>query len=221
MKTNVDLDAISDGKLYGLKDLVRADTGGCRNCSACCHGVGELVELNPYDVWVLQRHLDMGLDRLLESRLQLRLENRLLLPYLRMVGEDERCSFLNEQGWCDIHSARPDICRLFPLGRVYAQDDFSFFLQTGVCVKPKLEKIKVKKWIGIENYEPNKAFILAWYQLKKALDFRLRFVREEGALAALRTEVLDTFYRLPPETPDFYEAFHRCLPAAKERLGVL
>ncbi len=221
MKTNVNLDAISDGKLYGLNDLVRADTGGCRDCSACCHGVGELVELNPYDVWALSRHLGQGLDQLLEAYLHLRLENRLLLPYLRMVGEDERCSFLNAQGWCGIHSARPDICRLFPLGRAYEQGDFSFFLQTGVCVKPRLEKIKVKKWIGIADYAANRAFLLDWYQLRKALEFRLRFVREEAEQAALREVVLDTFYRLPGDTADFYELFNSRLPEAKERLGVL
>ena len=32
MERNVSMDEISDGKLYGLNDMVRADCGGCKGC---------------------------------------------------------------------------------------------------------------------------------------------------------------------------------------------
>ena len=40
MKRQVDIREISDGKLYGAGDMVKADTGGCAGCSACCRGMG-------------------------------------------------------------------------------------------------------------------------------------------------------------------------------------
>ena len=44
------LDEISDGKLYDIEDIVKADTCGCDGCYSCCCDVGELVVLTPYDI---------------------------------------------------------------------------------------------------------------------------------------------------------------------------
>ena len=37
------LEEISDGKLYDIEDIVKADTCGCDGCNDCCRDVGELV----------------------------------------------------------------------------------------------------------------------------------------------------------------------------------
>ena len=50
MKSINILDEISDGKLYDIEDIVKADTCGCDGCSDCCHDVGELVVLTPFDI---------------------------------------------------------------------------------------------------------------------------------------------------------------------------
>lgn len=221
MISNVRLDAISDGRVYGINDMVKADAGGCNGCSACCHGVGELVVLTPFDVYEIVGHLSIPFDELLGDQLELRLNDKILLPHLKMHGEQERCSFLDKDDRCTIHGFRPNICRLFPLGRVYEQDDFKYFLQVGACTKSNLSKIKVKKWIGIQNYAMNKTFILAWYHLLKALTFRLKFIREDKELITIQEDLLDTFYRIPSDADDFYEEFFKRLPEAKNRLGIL
>lgn len=221
MISNVHLDNVSDGRLYDINDMVKADTGGCDGCSACCHGVGELVVLTPFDVHEIVLHGNTTFDQLLGDRLELRLSDKLLLPHLKMQGEEERCSFLDKAGRCSIHGFRPNICRLFPLGRAYEQNDFKYFLQVGACTKTHLSKIKVKKWIGIENYNVNKTFLLAWYQLVKALAFRLKFTRETEDVKAVQEEFLDTFYRIPADSDDFYAEFFRRLPMAKDQWGVL
>jgi uncharacterized protein len=221
MKSNVDLDAISDGRIYDMNDLVKADTDGCSGCNACCHGVGEMVVLNPYDVHGITRHLNCSFDELLTDRLELRSNGKLLLPHLKMQGDQEWCVFLNAEGRCSIHSCRPDICRLFPLGRVYEPNDFKYFLQADACAKPSLTKIKVKKWIGIPNTSEHKAFLLAWYHVIKALTFRVKFIRDEDEMKSLNADLLDTFYRIPPDAGDFYAEFFKRLPEAKNRMGIL
>ena len=40
MERNVSMDEISDGRLYGLNDMVKADCRDCEGCSACCRGMG-------------------------------------------------------------------------------------------------------------------------------------------------------------------------------------
>ncbi|MGL4736867.1 MAG: YkgJ family cysteine cluster protein [Cellulosilyticaceae bacterium] len=216
------LDDISDGKLYDINDVVEADTCGCNGCYTCCHRVGDLVELTPFDAYEIVSHLNMSFDALLGNKLALQKNNKLMLPYLKMEGETERCSLLSEEGRCTIHGHRPNICRLFPLGRVYENDDFKYFLQVGTCVMPELKAITVNEWIGIKNYGENKTFILAWYKLLKALNFRLKFVYDEEELQTINTYVLDTFYRIQVgEDEDFYTAFFRVLPEAKANLGII
>ncbi|MBF4694224.1 YkgJ family cysteine cluster protein [Fusibacter ferrireducens] len=222
MKTNIILEDISDGQRYDIHDMVKADTGGCNSCSACCHNVGDLVTLNPFDVYNITSHLGVTFDALLDDKIELRLNGKLTLPHLKMQGDLGRCSFLDQADRCAIHAQRPNICRLFPLGRVYEDDDFKYFLQKDACVKPHLSKVKIKHWIDIDHYEANKAFILSWYKLIKALNFRTKFIHDDESLKELNTYLLDTFYRTSLKTDvSFYAAFNERLPEAKNHLGIL
>lgn len=50
MLREVDLNEISDGKLYNSNDMVKADCGGCMGCSSCCQGMGNSIILDPLDL---------------------------------------------------------------------------------------------------------------------------------------------------------------------------
>lgn len=223
MKREIDINEISDGKLYDINDLVRADTSGCGGCSACCHGVGELVYLNPFDVFSIRKATGLTFDALLSDMLVLRPNGKLFQPHLGMHGESEACRFLSTEGRCTIHEHRPSICRLFPLGRVYDdQRDFKYILLKDACVKPKLDKIKLSKWINIDDYEANKTFLLEWYRLNKALAFRMKFVREQPEIDAINELLFETFYRIEAsDASGFYALFHEKLPGTKNKLGIL
>ena len=222
MKRLQNLKEISDGRIYDIKDMVKADAGNCYGCSSCCYGVGDLVELNPFDIYQMINCLKLSFDELIGEKIELRLNDKIYLPYLKMYGDFEKCSFLNEEERCSIHSHRPNICRLFPLGRVYEKDDFKYFLQVGACIKPNLGKVKVKKWIGIANYNENKRFILAWYEIVKALAFRLKFVHDNQELYEINEYFVDSFYRIEiKDGEDFYSRFFNILPEAKNRLGII
>ena len=214
------LDEISDGKLYDIEDMVKADTCGCDGCSDCCRDVGDLVMLTPFDVYEITSYLGVDFDELLDDKIQLREDNKILLPYLKMQDKNKYCSFLNKEGRCMIHSKRPNICRMFPLGRVYKNDDFKYFLQIENCPKDNLEDVKVRDWLGIKNYYENKKFILEWHKFIKALTFRLKFMRDEKEIEEVNKIILDNFYRIKIEG-DFYNEFMKCLPEVKNRLGII
>ncbi|MBC6002671.1 YkgJ family cysteine cluster protein [Paeniclostridium sp. NSJ-45] len=218
--TNI-LDKISDGKLYDIEDIVKADTCGCDGCNDCCLDVGDLVVLTPFDVYEIVNYLGVKFDDLLGDKIELIQNNKISLPYLKMQ-DNNKCSFLNENGRCIIHSKRPNICRMFPLGRVYQDNDFKYFLQIGNCPKEDLKDVKVSDWIGIENYHENKRFILEWYKLTKALAFRLKFVRDEKEIEEINQILLDSCYRINiEEEENFYSVFLQCLPDIKKRLGII
>ena len=220
MRTTNILNEISDGKLYDIEDMVKADTCGCNGCSDCCKDVGDLVVLTPFDIYEITNYLNMDFDKLIGDKIVLRENNKIVLPYLKMQENNKNCSFLDEKGRCTIHLKRPNICRLFPLGRAYQDNDFKYFLQADNCPKEELKDVKVADWINIENYNENKKFILEWYKFIKALTFRLKFVRDEKEIAHINEILLDNFYRVKIDN-DFYKSFEELLPKVKNKLGII
>ena len=51
MLRDIDLNEISDGRLYTANDMVKADCMGCQGCSSCCQGMGDSIVLDPYDMY--------------------------------------------------------------------------------------------------------------------------------------------------------------------------
>ena len=143
MKREVRMEDISDGKLYGPEDMVRAGCGGCEGCSACCRGMGSSVILDPLDLYRLNSLGKVGMDELFSRYLELQVEDGVILPHLKMGGEEEACGFLDGNGRCLVHPFRPGLCRLFPLGRFYENGSFRYFLQVNECRKSSRSKVKV------------------------------------------------------------------------------
>lgn len=212
MKRNCTLEEISDGRLYGLNDMVKADCNECKGCSDCCHGMGDTVILDAYDVYRLEKGLGRDFSGLLSLGLELGIADGVILPHLGMRGEKEACAFLDENGRCSIHALRPGICRLFPLGRVYdSEGGFSYFLQINECSNKNRTKVKVKKWIDTPNAMEYERFVTAWHNLLERQE-KLVSQSDEGNKRAVSLDFLKTFYVMPYDTDkDFYEQFEaRC-----------
>lgn len=216
MKRNVSLSEISDGRLYGENDMVRADCHGCEGCFQCCVGMGSSVILDPYDVYRLQRGTGKNLAELLsEEKVELNVVDGIILPNLRMAGEEERCGFLNAEGRCGIHGSRPGICRLFPLGRYYENGDFRYFLQTGECRESSRSKVKVSKWIDTPHQGRYHDFIRRWHYYLNELEKEVAGKEDGEEAKQLNLFLLQCFYLTPYDTEqDFYEQFERRFAAA-------
>lgn len=191
------LEEISDGRTYGLNDMVKADTGNCQGCHKCCTGMGSSIVLDPYDIWLMKNHLSMSFQELLNAgRIELNMVDGLILPNLKM-GMGDKCTFLDSEGRCSMHSSRPGICRIFPLGRVYDETGFKYFLQKNECIKENRAKIKVKKWIDTANIEMNQNFILEWHMFIRDIGNRVIALRDSGKgerINDIAMFVLNDFY---------------------------
>ncbi len=221
MKRDVDFNEISDGKRYGLQDLVKVDSHDCEGCCACCCSMGESILLDPFDVYRLSTGLGKSFGELLEERLELHVVDGVILPNLKMAGPRERCTFLNEAGRCNIHAYRPGICRLFPLGRIYEDHTFQYFLQVNACQKKNRSKIKVKKWIDMPDGRQNERFILEWHDFVQKLQEILMQKPDMEAAKKVNLYVLEAFYYKGWEREiSFYEQFDARLVQAGQDLGV-
>lgn len=208
MKRNVSLAEISDGRLYDINDMVKADCHGCQGCSKCCQGMGTSIILDPFDVYRLTTGLHKTIEELLADALELNVVDGVILPNLKMAGTKECCAFLNEEGRCSIHEYRPGICRLFPLGRYYENGSFKYFLQTGECAGVNPTKIKVSKWIDTPDFARNKEFVIKWHYLMNEVEELVAANEDDAFRKNLNMFVLNTFYLAPyEESRDFYEQF--------------
>ena len=135
-----------------------------------------------------------------------------------MAGDGESCSFLNTEGRCSIHTFRPGICRLFPLGRIYEETGFKYFLQIHECPKTDKTKIKVKKWLGISDIKSYEKYIWDWHTFINQCEDALEELEGEQK-KILTLYILKTFYQTIYPENDFYTEFYNRLEKAKEMFG--
>lgn len=234
----VNLQEISDGKLYSLGDMVKVGCHDCAGCFECCCDMGQSIILDPYDIYRLTRNLNLSFQELMAAHIELHVEDGLILPNLKMtessvlVGEGvtskatqpsmpPRCSFLNEEGRCSIHAIRPGICRLFPLGRSYEGDKLKYFLLNDACPIPNKTKMKVGKWLGMPQPVSYEKFLITWHSFVKGMRALLEeHAEDESYTKMLTMKFLEIFYIKPYETEDFYREFAGRLEIAKVLTGI-
>lgn len=213
MERDVNMDEISDGRRYGLNDMPKADCHDCEGCSKCCRGMGQSIHLDPLDVFQMTKSLRVSFEQLLQDKLELNVVDGVILPNLKMDSQRDCCGFLDKDDRCSIHSARPGICRIFPLGRIYEEGSFEYFLQTRECTNKKRTKIKVRKWIDVPDIKTNQKFIADWHYLVKDIGKVLKTYDEQTA-KKVSMHVLNTFYVAAYDLeqdfyPQFYERYNK------------
>ena len=194
MLREVSMEEISDGKRYTANDMAKIGCNGCMGCSECCRGMSDSIVLDPYDVYRLTAFLNQSFESLIGNGIALQVVDGLVLPVIDMNNDRKQCVFLNEQGRCSVHSVRPGICRLFPLGRIYEEEGFSYFLQTDQCPAKNKTKVKIKKWIEEPDVAAYEQMILSWHQFLVAKRQEVQGLTEAEEIKALSMKILSEFY---------------------------
>lgn len=198
------LEEITDGKKYGINDMVKAGTGGCAGCSHCCETMADTIVLSPYDIWNLEKETGRSFEQLVDTCIELNLHDGIILPNMKAVNG--ACVMLQD-GRCSIHKSRPDFCRLFPLGRLYENGSFSYIMQVNQCDKASV-KVKVKKWIDTPDYEEYSHFVLKWHDIIRTTSDKCAANAEDAAkVKELMMGLLALFYQKNYEN-DFFREFN-------------
>lgn len=208
MERNVKMEEISDGRRYGLNDMPKADCHDCDGCSKCCRGMGRSIVLDPLDLFHITTGLHLSFNELLKEKIELNVVDGVILPNLKMDEKRDCCGFLDKDDRCSIHAFRPGICRIFPLGRIYENGSFEYFLQTSECTNKKRTKIKVRKWIDVPDVKTNQKFISDWHYLLKDIT-KVLLTYDEKTAKNVNMYILNTFFIVPyTEERDFYSQFY-------------
>ena len=197
--------------LYNVNDMVKVGCNDCKGCFSCCTGMGESIILDPCDVWHLETHLHCTFAELMQEKIELHVEDGLILPHLKMQGDAEKCGFLDTDGRCGIHSVRPGLCRLFPLGRSYEDQKLQYFLLQDACPHAGHTKMKIKKWLEIPDIRKYEDFLVTWHDLRKALQKEIAENTEssesESRIKEINMRFLHIFYEKQYMPDDFYGQF--------------
>lgn len=219
MDRYIDLKEVSDGKLYTSNDLVKAGCNGCQGCSACCESMADTIILDPFDIYCLTKGLHTSAAGLLHHQIELGVVDGVILPHINMADNTNRCPFLSRTGRCSIHDIRPGFCRLFPLGRYYENRSFSYFLQTKECKKTNRTKVKVRKWIGVPDFERYEKFIGDWHYFLRDLE-KLLTKKDSQWEKNVNLLILRTFFLTPyDEQREFYSQFYERLSSLTRELS--
>lgn len=193
--------------LFDSNDMVKAGCNDCEGCFDCCRGMGQSIVLDPYDIYMLEKNLKCSFEALLQNKVELQVVDGLILPNLKMQENSEKCGFLNEEGRCSIHTFRPGLCRLFPLGRNYNDGELKYFLLDNACQKQNHTKIKVKKWLDVPELKQYEKFLVDWHYFRKRLQEAIVQMQSDEDIKALNMKMLQLFYLMPYQRDDFYEDF--------------
>ena len=217
MLREVSLDEISANKLYDANDMAKVDCGGCIGCSACCRNMAHII-LDPMDIHQLTSNLSKYFDDLLYKEIELNVFDGIILPDIRMVktmDEQEVCPFLDKEGRCSIHDYRPGICRIFPLARMYTKDSFKYFIQDNECPHEPKIKIKVKKWIGVNDKRYDQ-FLIDWHNFVK--DFRNSLSNPNNTERQQENIFMLKVFYLKSYDEDFFAGFYNRLSFVRRKL---
>lgn len=212
MERDIDLNEVSDGKLYSSNDMVKADCNGCEGCSKCCHDMGKSLVLDPLDVYNISQSTNVSFEEYLKQGIfELNVVDGIILPNIAM-SKDNGCAFLDENMRCTIHDKRPGFCRMFPLGRVYENNSFGYFLQVNECPYPNKTKVKIKKWLGVDSLKQYETFVNDWHYYLKKIQNKCRECTDDNEIKSISMNILNTFY-LKGFGRDFYYEFYERLKA--------
>ena len=194
--------------LYSAGDMAKLGCGDCAGCSSCCCGMGQSIVLDPYDIYHLQAVTGQTFGQLMQEKLELHVEDGLILPSIRMQDDLDVCGFLNPEGRCSIHAHRPGLCRLFPLGRSYDENGLKYFLLEDACQVQNRTKIKIKKWLGIEALPKYEQFLIVWHDLRKEVKAQIMERQSDEFTHKVNVRLLETFYQQTYDVGrDFFSQF--------------
>lgn len=217
MEREWNLSDVSDGKLYSTNDLVKVGCRDCEGCSACCQNMGNSIVLDPFDMYQLTTGLEQTPEELLKTALELNVVDGIILPNLKMMEASGSCWFLNPEGRCSIHKYRPGFCRMFPLGRLYENQGFRYFIQLKECKAENRTKVKIRQWLDIPDYKRYEAFIADWHFCLKEYQNRIKQGLLQGEeLKQVNLHLLTVFFLTPYNTEaDFYQQYGQRKEAIK------
>ena len=101
----------------------------CKNCGYCCDHT--LIELYPFDIKALCERKNISTKEFHQSHAVVRPDDH-GIPKCVLINKPS-CHF-KENNLCTVYSSRPVRCRLYPLGRIFGEEQLLYVVSEYKCV---------------------------------------------------------------------------------------
>jgi len=155
-------------------------TWGCNRCGKCCKNREDIL-LTPLDVFKIAKYLNQSIQEILEEYCESYEGAESKFPIVRLRPREYRrtCPFAGKNG-CRIHSVKPAVCALFPLGRMtnYETNEFTYFLQSVPCGN-KNQTQTIREWLQDFSILEEENFNIIWHKKVMKISEILRELYEK------------------------------------------
>lgn len=147
----------------------------CTMCGKCCINREDIL-LNAKDVYNLMNTLDMTAQEIIDKYCDCYIGDNTRLPIVRLnpVGPTRRCPLLRGNR-CSVHSGKPIVCAMFPIGRAIKQElgdekekHIDYLFNDPHC-GDKRKTHTVREWFGSFGIPLEDEFFFKWQELLKTL----------------------------------------------------
>lgn len=196
----------------------------CTQCGACCINRDDIL-LTPKDLFFISKELKITQQEFIKKYCEIYVgpDSRVVLVRLQPVGRNHRCPLLKNHH-CIVHSVKPAICAMFPLGRRIRfkegnqVTEFSYFLQSIDC-GDRSEEFTVRKWLAQFGMQPEDEFSIEWLSFLSKLSMFLCEVEKhckQSLMEDLRAACFAVLYFDYSMEEDFMTQFRKRLHSMKE-----
>ena len=141
----------------------------CTQCGDCCRHREDIL-LTPFDLFRIAGHLGITPGEVVKTYCEVYLGSSSHFPVVRLlpVGDEKACPFLKENR-CSIHTSKPTVCALFPLGRAMQygalkgeQERKLFYSLQDTDCGLRDQTHTVEEWLKEFELESSEAWFLEW-----------------------------------------------------------
>lgn len=157
----------------GLDDTFQFD---CKTCGKCCIHRDDVL-LHPKDIYNMAKELHLTTEELIEKYCEVYIGQDSRIPIVRLKprGSVHRCPLLKDRK-CQVHDAKPGICKLYPLGRYLVllgktsadidMDSVQYIFNKPDCKGSEgTETHTVREWLESFGIPVKDEFFIKWQKL--------------------------------------------------------
>ena len=137
----------------------------CTQCGKCCRNREDVLLTGP-DIYRVSKDLDMKPNDFIKAYCEIYIGDTSRVPICRLkpLGTDKHCPLLTSNQ-CRVHQAKPTVCALFPLARVWDKNGEAQYYVNAVHGHTGGKRYKISEWLERCNLPVNDEAGKLWNEM--------------------------------------------------------
>lgn len=137
----------------------------CTQCGKCCRNREDVLLTGP-DIYRVSKELGMQPNEFIKKYCEIYIGDTSRVPICRLkpLGTDKHCPLLTSNQ-CRVHQAKPTVCALFPLARVWDKNGEAQYYVNAVHGHTGGKRYKISEWLERCNLPVNDEAGKLWNEL--------------------------------------------------------